>query len=67
MPLSVRQLSVVLSSLMFYLDGTKRQFYTVPMAKGKTRMFIAIAAGLTALKKQISDIIVLFPNEVLKA
>ena len=37
------------------------------MAKGKTRMFIAIAAGLTALKKQISDIIVLFPNEVLKA
>ena len=67
MPLSVRQLSVVLSSLVLYLDGTKRQFYTVLMAKGKTRMFIAIAAGLTALKKQISDIIVLFPNEVLKA
>jgi len=44
----------------------KKQFWTVPFSKGKSRMFVAIAGAIKLKKQAIKDVIVVFPTEALK-
>lgn len=71
MKLSKRQLYVaLLSILMITRTATtkqqRKQFWTVPFAKGKTRIAIAIATTIKYKCSSIEKLFVVFPNETLK-